>query len=95
MPGNTKQGRVPRRRVYFKLEAPEAEEVSVCGSFNNWKTDARPLKQGKKGIWRTHIMLEPGTHEYRFLVDGKWENDPHAERVFNAYGTENSVRTVA
>jgi hypothetical protein len=39
--------------------------------------------------------LEPGTHHYRFLVDGEWRDDPEcALRTQNPYGGENMTRQV-
>ena len=39
--------------------------------------------------------LPPGTHHYRFLVDGEWRDDPECKmQVPNAFGTRNSVRQV-
>tara|TARA_B100000949_G_scaffold192062_1_gene175842 strand:+ start:152 stop:439 length:288 start_codon:yes stop_codon:yes gene_type:complete len=83
-----------KKRVYFTLTAPEAKEVKLLGIFNNWNPEARLLKQDRKGIWRTWMMLEPGTYEYRFLVDGEWQNDPDAEVVSNPYSTQNCVQVV-
>ena len=83
-----------KKRVYFELEAPAAQEVILCGSFNGWDSGSKPLKQNKSGKWRTFRMLEPGIYEYRFFVDGTWQNDDAAEQVVNAYGSHNSVCTV-
>jgi hypothetical protein len=42
------------------------------------------------------MSLKPGRHEYRFVADGEWLDDPTAEqRIANAFGTENCVRVVA
>ena len=80
-----------KKRVYFRLSAPDAREVAVVGSFSGWQ-EIRPLKKSKAGVWQTWINLEPGEHEYRFLVDGSWVDDPvSAHRVPNDFGTENSV----
>ena len=80
-----------KKRVYFRLQSPDAGAVSVLGSFNGWK-EARALKRGKSGSWSTWMNLESGRHEYRFLVDGSWANDPNCrKRVPNSYGTENDV----
>ncbi len=90
------EGRKAKKtRVYFEIEAPEAREVVLCGSFSGWDRAAKPLKQNKGGKWRTFRMLEPGIYEYRFLVDGGWANDGKAERVPNPYGSQNSVCVVA
>jgi 1,4-alpha-glucan branching enzyme len=88
--GNTKE------RVTFKFYAPEAGNVSVVGSFNNWDIFSHPLKRnnnGKEdGEWQKAIYLEPGTHEYRFVVDGVWNNDPSCgEFRANEFGSSNCV----
>lgn len=94
MPRQKAQKQSPKKRVYFKLTDQVAQEVMLCGTFNNWETDSRRLKKGKKGDWRTFLALEPGVHEYRFLVDGRWQNDSDSDLVPNAFGTENCVRVV-
>ncbi len=81
-----------KRRVTFTLESPEAKRVHVTGSFCDWETNSYALKRGKDGIWRTAVSLAPGRHEYRFLVDGQWCDDPNCtERVPNPFGTQNCV----
>ena len=41
------------------------------------------------------MPLEPGVHEYRFLVDGQWRDDEHCpERKPNGLGALNCVREV-
>lgn len=80
-----------KKRATFKLDAPQAREVFIAGSFNDWNPSERPLKLAK-GVWTTVIMLEPGWYEYRFVVDGQWCDDPKAtERKPNEHGTENCV----
>ena len=82
-----------RKRVYFTFAGPEAKDVSLVGSFNNWD-ERRALKKDRQGNWKTWMMLVPGRYEYRFLVDGKWCNDPGEGCVANPFGSENSVRNV-
>lgn len=84
-----------KKRVYFKLQAPAAKSVALVGTFNNWNPKSRTLKQDAKGVWRTWMMLQPGTYEYRFLVDGQWRNAPDADEVPNPFGTRNNVQAVA
>ena len=80
------------KRTIFRLYAPEAKEVFLAGSFNDWEPAAQPLKPDKNGNWKTRISLESGTHEYRFVVDGEWKDDPMNEEAWpNAFGTNNSV----
>ena len=83
-----------RKRVYFRLNAPDAKRVVLAGNFNGWKTDSKDLKRDPEGVWRAYLVMNTGIYEYRFLVDGKWRNDPEAPVTPNPFGTENCVRTV-
>ena len=35
-------------RVTFKLDYPQAESVFIAGSFNDWDTQAYPLRRTRK-----------------------------------------------
>lgn len=83
-----------KKKVAFALTAPEASDVRLVGDFNNWDQSADPLTKEKKGLWRTTLNLSPGTYEYKFLVDGNWWTDPEQDKVWNPFGSENSVITV-
>ena len=84
-----------KKKEAFSYSAPEAQSVSLVGSFNGWGQDPISLKRQKTGQWQTTVALEPGAHEYRFLVDGEWRDDPESStRVANPYGGENCVRVV-
>jgi len=37
------------------------------------------------------LDLAPGRHEFKYVVDGEWKCCPHAPRVPNDQGTENSL----
>lgn len=79
----------------FEFLAPDAKEVYLGGSFNNWDALAKPMKKDKKGIWKATVKLVPGRYEYRFFVDGNWENDPSCPgSVINDFGSINCVRVV-
>ena len=83
------------KKVPFEFLTPEAHEVYLAGDFNNWDTSANPMKKDKKGIWKATLTLKPGSYEYRFLVDGNWENDPSCcNCVPNEFGSQNCVRIV-
>ena len=84
-----------KKRITFKLNAPEAQSVSLVGDFNSWNPDAHPLKKNSNGSWKTSVSLSPGRYEYRFLVDGQWQNDPNcASCVPNTFGSENCIITL-
>jgi len=74
----------------FKLYAPQAKRVSLAGSFNKWDTKALSAKKDSKGNWAVKVNLKPGRHEYKFVVDGNWMNDPRCTScVYNAFGSQN------
>jgi len=76
MPREKKKENVKQRRVTMTLEAPEADQVSLMGDFNEWNVNTHPMKKNKRGVWEKAVMLPPGRYEYKFLVDGQWRNDP-------------------
>jgi len=83
------------KKVNFSMIAPDAEEVLLVGDFNDWEENPHLLKKDKKGTWKTSIKLEPGRYEYRFLVDGEWQNGSNCSTfVSNPYGGENCVITL-
>jgi len=78
--------------VELTCEAPQAQTVFVAGDFNQWRADDLRLRQNETGTWKVQLLLAPGRHEYRFIVDGEWQDDPHASaRVPNAFGSSNCV----
>ncbi len=86
----------PSKGVEFQCFAPDAARVSLAGDFNAWKPDALAMRKDRNGLWKASLVLAPGRYEYRFVVDGVWQNDPHALiQVPNPLGGWNSVVTVA
>ena len=74
---------------------PEAREVFIAGSFNDWCPTATPMVAGGEGRWVKELVLPPGRHEYRFVVDGQLVDDPKgAEFVPNPHGGQNAVLVV-
>jgi 1,4-alpha-glucan branching enzyme len=83
------------KQVRFEFPVPGAQEVFIAGEFNNWDERGNPLKRDENGVWGIVIHLPPGRYEYRFLTDGRWENDPSCSScVPNAFGSLNCVRIV-
>lgn len=87
----------PSRQVDFVLDCNGAEHVFVCGDFNDWQpTSLRMIGSSDLGLWEKRLVLPPGRHEYKFVVDGQWQHDRDArENVLNEFGTLNSVVEVA
>ncbi len=85
-----------KKRIAFTLQQPDASTVLLAGDFSQWTDKAIPLKRAQDGLWKATVSLEPGRYEYRFLVDGQWQDDPNCQaRVQNAFGGENCVREVS
>ena len=83
------------RRSTFKLEASEAKEAILVGDFNSWDVKKHTMKKDNKGRWTKIVTLAPGRYEYKFLVDGQWQNDPNNDQmVANSFGTLNNILTV-
>jgi 1,4-alpha-glucan branching enzyme len=89
------KNKAKRRKVSMKFFAPEAGEVFIVGDFNGWDPTTHPLKKKEEGVWEKVLMLPLGRYEYRFLVDGKWQNDPkNPDFCPNCFGTRNNVLMV-
>lgn len=74
----------------FRLKMPDAQSVAVVGEFNHWT--ARPMTKDRDGTWTVTISLPPGTHGYKFLVNGTdWILDPENPLRKSARGVENSA----
>jgi 1,4-alpha-glucan branching enzyme len=80
----------------FSFNAPEALSVQLVGDFTHWQEKPINLARQRGGTWKVSVPLDPGTHHYRFLVDGQWRDDPECTlRVVNPFGTQDAVREVA
>ena len=68
-----------RYEVTFRHSpAGPAKSVALVGTFTDWKE--RPLAMtgpDARGSYSTTIVLGPGSHEYKFLLDGEtYRQDP-------------------
>lgn len=88
-------GKIKPKKIKFEFPALEAQQVYLSGDFNNWDTGSHPMKKDKNEKWTTTLSLKPGRYEYRFFVDGNWENDPQCSCcVPNVFGSQNCVKVV-
>ena len=84
-----------KKKIQFKYFDPKAKEVYLAGDFNNWNPQKKLMKKQENGEWVIRVLLDPGKVEYKYVVDGKWVNDPGAkEYSYNGVGTQNSVKVV-
>lgn len=83
---------IVRKRHRFLFIAPDANEVCMAGSFNQWDPEATPMKKRRDGTWYAVVYLSPGRYEYRIVVDGIWTDDPNCPtRRPNQYGGTNCI----
>ena len=92
-PGETLELTLESVRIgYFN---PDAREVFLAGTFNNWETNTLALERDKTGNWSVELSLPPGEYRYRLVVDGQWRDHPGAARLVpNLYEGNDAVITV-
>ena len=82
--------------VTFKLKGyKNAKKVKVTGSFNKWNKNLFEMNKTSDG-WELTLQIKPNVYEYRFIVDGKWIEDPeNPHNTPNEYGEYNSVLDIS
>lgn len=74
----------------FAVWAPNADEVYVTGSFNNWDKSTHPMQGSPEGIWTVEVSgARPGDeYRYRIVTGGEefYRIDPYARRVTSSVG---------
>lgn len=78
--------------VVFKYAARTAKEIQLIGSFTNWKEKINMVKSD--GDYCVIVDLPEGEHQYKFVVDGKWEHDPNQTTVDDHFSGKNNLVTV-
>jgi hypothetical protein len=64
------------KHISFDWFFPNANQVCIAGSFNNWHPSGTPLKNCGHGRWLLDLALAPGRYPFRFIVDGQWADEP-------------------
>ena len=69
------------------------EKVNLFGSFNGWNRENLPMTYDKKNrVYSVSILLEPGTYQYKYILQGKEILDPaNQDSIPNGLGGYNSV----
>lgn len=77
----------------FAFHAPSASSIKVVGNFNNWTpTDDCQMKKEKSGMWSKTLDLEPGTYQYKFIIDEVWvEDKTNPKSIDSPFGGRNSI----
>ncbi|GAA28398.2 5'-AMP-activated protein kinase subunit beta-2 [Clonorchis sinensis] len=65
------------------------KDIYISGTFNNWEKRI-PMVKRNSGVY-VIIDCTPGTHEYKYFIDGAWYHDPTKPTVDNGLGTKNNV----
>lgn len=84
-------------RLRFVLHEPEARDVKVVGSWNDWSTAGMSAVRITPGLWQMTIpALAAGGYSYKFVVDGsRWIDDPtNRVRESDGFGATNSTFVV-
>jgi len=83
--------------VQFLVEVDGAESVHLAGDFSDWQPTISLDDSDGDGIWSGRVPLEPGVHEYMFVIDGsEWVADPNAAGSRDdGFGRRNSLLAVS
>jgi 1,4-alpha-glucan branching enzyme len=67
----------PNGRSHFRLpDNADARGVILAGSFNDWSTSSTAMTRTDSG-WVATLTLPPGRYTYKFIVDGRWQEDKY------------------
>ncbi len=100
IPSEEKLPTARSREVVVRYRDGQAGEVRIAGDFNGWVPDkgVRSMieSEGDERIWTKVMHLNPGTYQYRYVVDGEWRRDPrNNEWISGPAGQENSILVVS
>jgi 1,4-alpha-glucan branching enzyme len=76
--------------TFFLPEHKELKTVFISGSFNGWSTMQSPMTPCDSG-WIISMKLKPGKYSYKYIMDGKWSQDPFnkltEQDTYNAFNS--------
>jgi 1,4-alpha-glucan branching enzyme len=93
-----RQAAVPREtssQVCFSFTAPNAQQVCIAGSFNQWSVRSHCMARSADD-WTLCLSLPPGRYSYMLVIDDHiWQLAPGAALwEDNGFGSRNSVLIV-
>jgi len=79
----------------FKPKQP-VNKVFIAGEFNGWNSSLNQLlDEDGDGTYQINLPIPPGLYQYKFVVDGRWIQDPENENKSpDGFGGFNSVINV-
>ncbi len=72
------------KSVTFKFQPVigGVQNVYIAGTFNDWIDNKDRLSdEDGNGIFEITLLLSPGRHEYKFVVDGRYLTDMNADEI--------------
>ncbi|RMZ98038.1 5 -AMP-activated kinase subunit beta-2 [Brachionus plicatilis] len=78
--------------VVFKYSGKFAKDVYLIGTFTGWKEKLQMIKSD--GDYMLIVELPEGEHQYKFVVDGKWEYDANQASIDDNFNGKNNIVTV-
>jgi glycosidase len=69
----------PHVFTYHPAAGSSPQHVFLAGDFNGWSTTATPMTKTGDDFTASPVMPD-GVHYYKFVVDGKWLNDPNDDK---------------
>ena len=78
---------------YVPAKGHSPKHVNLAGDFNAWSSTQTPMPR-EGDAYQVTLALSEGVHFYKFVVDGKWFNDPNSVpelEVADNYGGKNSA----
>ena len=87
--------------VYFDVWAPNAKNVWVIGSFNDWKEKKNPMKYlGGNGVFEAFVPSAKPGDLYKYLIETQsgellYKADPYANYAELRPGTASRVADIA
>lgn len=77
--------------IFFLPGNSGARHVYLSGTFNGWSTMKTPMSRSDRG-WEVRLKLMPGKYAYKYIIDGRWTQDPgNLLRESDLYGGNNSI----
>ena len=67
----------------FRVWAPNAAKVSVCGEFNGWQAHNNPMQKISRGVWECRVKDVKKFDSYKYWIEtadgrGFFKSDPFA-----------------
>ena len=91
----TVSGRCLRTFVYRQTGSTQPSDVRLAGDFEcpmPWMASTPLIGPNEAGEWYVDIRLAPGSHRYKFIVDGQWTEDTeNSEQEPDGEGGLNSI----